>query len=50
LFEGIPFAGGWVPENGVVVWGDVEVLHDPLDPCWDTIDALAFGEDHGDLD
>jgi hypothetical protein len=49
VLEGVSLAGGWVPEDGVVVGRDVEVLHDPFDPCWDAIDALAAGENHGDL-
>lgn len=49
VLEAVAFVGGRVPEDGVVDWGDIEILHDALDPCWDSVDAFSVGEDQCDL-
>lgn len=49
VLEAVTFVGGRVPEDGVVDWGDTEILHDALDPCWDSVDAFSVGEYECDL-
>lgn len=49
MLEGVALICGRIPEDSVVDWRDVEILHDSLDPYWEAIDALSTGQNHGDL-
>lgn len=47
VFEDIFVRG--IPEDGIVDWGEGEILGDSLDPRWNSVNVFTVGGGHGDL-
>ncbi|KAI3492991.1 hypothetical protein L1887_42366 [Cichorium endivia] len=50
VLDGVALLLGRVPEARVVHGRNVQILRDAEDPCWQTLDPLARGQEHGDLE
>jgi hypothetical protein len=47
VFEDIFLWG--IPEDGIVDWGEGEILGDSLDPGWKSVNLFTLGSGHGEL-